>query len=119
MFAENLESVLSELCRRGDFSSDHLGGFATRFDSLRAYGKLPRGRNNREQRLSPTQIAAAIYGLVPTNPKWAGHATAILADLRPVGGVEASFFGASNLTEAVARLLTDAVARGSLVTLTL
>jgi hypothetical protein len=92
---------------------------ATRADSLRSYGKLPRGRENRARRLSTSEITAAILGLVPVNPNWAGHAAVILGDLRPVGGTAASFRGAATLTSAVESLLTDRSARENLVSLTL
>ncbi len=90
---------------------------AVRFESLRRYGKLPRGRERRAQQLSDREIAAAILGFVSPNPTWAGHSTIVLGDLRPVGGLSGSFFGAANLEEALERLLVDKVARMSLLRL--
>jgi hypothetical protein len=54
-------------------------------------------------------------GLVPVHPNWAGHAASILSSLRPIGGVDASFFGTSTLQESIAYILTDATARNSVV----
>src|ERR1700722_12706560 len=89
-----------------------------RFESLRGYGKLPRGRERRNQQLTNGEIAAAILGLVPPNPKWAGHAATILCNLRTVGGGEASFYGTSTLQEAIERILADGASRKGLVRLT-
>ena len=119
MFAKDLEYLLVELCRQSDVSPVNEDDIAKRVHSLRSYGKLPRGRENRARRLSTTEIAAAIFGLVPVNPNWAGHAAVILGDLRPVGGAGASFRGAANLTAAVESLLTSRPAREDLLTLTL
>jgi hypothetical protein len=114
LFAKNLERLLAECCGRSDVSPVDPADMAERFESLRGYGRLPRGRENRGKRLSTTEIAAAILGLAPSNPKWAGHAAIILGDLRPVGGPSASFDGTSNLTAALERLLTESAAREAL-----
>lgn len=113
MFAKDLEYLLAECCRESDVSPVDAADIAARFHSLRGYGSLPRGRENRARRLSTAEIAAAIFGLVPVNPKRAGH------DLRPVGGAGASFHGAASLTAAVENLLTDRSAREGFLALTL
>jgi putative transposase len=95
LFAKDLEYVLGECFRQSDVSPVNEADLASRADSLRRYGKLPRGRENRGRRLSTSEITAAILGLVPVNPNWAGHAAVILGDLRPVGGATASFRGAA------------------------
>lgn len=118
MFAKNLEHLLANLCRQSDLRIDP-SEFAARFNALRTIGKLPRGRENRARTLNFAEIAAAIFGLVPTNPNLAGFAAAILADLRPVGGTEASFHGAASLTETVQHILTDNSARENIVSLAL
>jgi hypothetical protein len=117
MFAKNLEIALAYLCEKGDVSHSLPQAFTARFDALRRYGQLPRGRERRDQLLTSTEIAAAILGLIPVEPNWAGHAATILSSLRPVGGVDASFFGTPTLQEAIAYILTDATARNSVVRL--
>jgi hypothetical protein len=92
---------------------------AARFDSLRGYRSLPPGRENRAKHLSHAEIAAALLGLVPTRPSWAGHAATILRDLRPVGGEPASCWGASNFMAAIETVLADAEARTSLSNITI
>jgi hypothetical protein len=79
LFAKDLEYVLAECCRQSDASPVNEADLASRADSLRSYGKLPRGRENRARRLSTSEITAAILGLVPVSPNWAGHAAVILA----------------------------------------
>jgi hypothetical protein len=101
MFAKNLEITLFALCKNGDASHSLPQEFAARFDALRRYGKLPRGRERRDQLLTSSEIAAAILGLTPAHPNWAGHAASILCNLRPVGAVDASFFGTSTLQESI------------------
>jgi hypothetical protein len=119
VFAKGLEYLLAECCGQSDVSPVGPADIAERFESLRGYGRLPRGRENRAKLLNSSEIAAAILGLVPTNPKWAGHAAVILSDLRPIGGPGASFFGAVNLSAATERLLTDSGARQDFLSLTL
>src|SRR5215469_130905 len=117
MFAKNLEIALVYLCEKGDVSHSLPQEFTARFDALRRYGKLPRGREKRGQLLTSSEIASVILGLAPVHPNWAGHAASILSSLRPVGGADASFFGTSTLQESIAYVLTDAAARNSVVRL--
>ena len=117
MYAKNLEIALIYLCEKGDVPHGLPQEFTTRFDALRRYGKLPRGRERRDQLLTSSEVAAAILGLVSVHPNWAGHAATILSSLRPNGGVDASFFGTSTLQESIAYILTDAAARNSVVRL--
>lgn len=117
MFAKNLERILHEYVQTADVSSDDYHDIAARFESLRAYGRLPRGRENRGKHLSALEIAAAILGLVPMRPKWAGHGAVVLSGLRPVGGVGASFMGAANLIGAIEALIEKKDARDCLISI--
>src|SRR5262249_24958910 len=91
MHAKSLARILGLLCQNSDVSHGIPQEFEERFKSLRGYGRLPRGRERREEKLSNEHTAAAVFGLVPIHPSWAGHGAIILAGLRPVGGTEASF----------------------------
>lgn len=117
MFAKNLESLLTALSHKNDMSHVAYEDGPTRFETLRAYRQLPQGRENRSKPLTDAEIAAAVLGLVSPNPKWAGHSALILADLRPVGGPEGSFWGALRLQDAIALMIADEDARHSLVRL--
>lgn len=117
MYAKNLEHLLAKCSRQSDVSPIALADIATRFESLRSYGRLPRGRVNRTKHLSSSEIISAILGLATQAPKWAGHAAIILGDLRPVGGSEASFQGASNLKATMELFLADQAVRNKLVAL--
>ena len=86
-----------------------------RFESLRGYGRLPRGRATAGLRLSDEHIANAVLGFVPILPGWAGHVALILGDLRPVGGKTASFLGAETLVKAIATLTVSQDACNSIV----
>jgi hypothetical protein len=117
MFAKNLEILLTDLSYKSDVSGGLPDEFAERFNALRGYGKLPRGRGKRDQVLTSREITAAILGLATIHANWAGHAASILSNLHPVGGADASFFGTSTLEESIERILTDPSARKSVIKL--
>lgn len=119
MFAKNLEYFLTSHLRQSDVAPEDLADVGARFDALRRHNRLPPGRQNRAKHLTNHEIAAALLGLVPTRPGWAGHAATILRDLRPVGGEAASCWGASCFSTAIETILADAQARASLAQLTI
>lgn len=90
-----------------------------RFEALRGYGLLPRGRENASLRLSDSHIAHAVLGFTPVLPAQAGHVALILGDLRPVGGKRASFLNADTLVETIATLVVSEEACRSVVHVTL
>lgn len=90
-----------------------------RFENLRGYGQLPRGREGAAQRLTNSEIARAVLGFLPTLSGCAGHVALIMGDLRPVGGVAASFKEAASLDEAMAALISKDENCRALVSLTL
>ena len=115
MYAKNLSQLLhQELSETRSYDET-----LKRFESLRGYGQLPRGRDKAAQRLTNKEIARAILGYVPTQSGWAGHVALIMADLRPVGGISASFREATFLGEAMAILLGEDRDCHALVSLTL
>jgi len=118
MYAKTLERILALLCERSDVSPGTYAEMIDRFRSLRDYGRLPRGRARREEKLSQAHIAAAVFGLVAVHPKWAGHVAILLEGLRPVGGPGASFFATETLGDAIAVLLTNEDARRGFIRLT-
>lgn len=111
MYAKKLEHVLYLLCQGIEVSHTFADEITERFNALRGYGQLPRGRERRAQLLRSKEIAAAVFGLVSVRPGWAGHGAIILAGLHPVGGTDASFENAPTLSDAVVRLLDDKTAR--------
>lgn len=115
MYAKNLSLLLHrELSERRSFDET-----LQRFESLRGYGQLPRGRDKAAQRLTNDEIARAVLGYVPTQSGRAGHVALIMGDLRPVGGVSASFGEAASLSEAMAALLSKDKDCNALMSLTL
>lgn len=115
MYAKNLSLLLHRWLSEQDAYDDTL----KRFESLRGYGQLPRGRDKAGVRLTNEEIAIAVLGFVPTLPGWAGHVALIMSDLRPVGGPTASFQNATSLKAAIAALLDDEDCCNSLIHLTL
>lgn len=115
MLAKQLARTLTELCRGSDVTTDTPLDMDARFESLRSYGRLPRGRENRGRSLTNEQIVAALLGLVAARTGWAGHVAAILGRLKPVGGRIDAFGGATTITEALSNVLTDAETRASIV----
>jgi len=115
MYASNLQELLFHCSEYSDLSPQAFADFVERFNKLRSYGHLPKGRDQRKRLLTPMQIASAVLGLVPIHPAWAGHAATILKSLSPVGGPKAGFHNTRSLIEAIALVLTDAHARASLL----
>jgi hypothetical protein len=118
MYAKNLERIFFHLCERSDVSHSLPDEYVERFNSLRGSALLPRGRERRERELSKREIANAVFGLVSSRPGWAAFGARLLSNLRPVGGIGASFFGAATLNDAVQLLLSNTDARKSFVRLT-
>ncbi len=90
-----------------------------RFEELRGYNLLPRGRANAGIRLSNEQVASAVLGFVHPLPGFAGHASLILGDLRPVGGANASFKGQPNLQGVIASFIRMGDSHSDILRLTL
>jgi hypothetical protein len=115
MLASNLSHILLSLCSGSDVSSESYAEINERFESLRGYSKLPRGRANRASPLTNEQIINALLGLVASKPSWAGHVVCVIANLKPVGGANEAFGNAKNLTEALCHILTDETARSQVI----
>ncbi|AYJ84993.1 hypothetical protein D3Y57_02770 (plasmid) [Sphingomonas paeninsulae] len=115
MLAKQLASLLTELCRDSDVTTDTPLDMDQRFESLRGYGRLPRGRENRGRALTNEEIAAALLGLVAAHPGWAGHVATVIARLKPVGGKTNAFGGAPTLTAALSYVLAHKTTRDSII----
>jgi hypothetical protein len=115
MLAKQLSHILTELSRGCDVTTDTPVAMDQRFESLRGYGKLPRGRENRGRALTIEQIISALLGLLATQPSWAGHVATIIAKLKPVGGETDAFGGATTLTDALSKVLTDESALATII----
>jgi hypothetical protein len=68
MYASDLEQLLYDLTSDADAARQERAEFAARFDSLRRYGRLPRGRANHATPLGEEPIANAILGLAADRP---------------------------------------------------
>lgn len=115
MFAIHLQSLLTELCREAEMCHWPHDDMEQRFQSLRGYGRLPRGRENRGRPLTDEQIASAILGLSITMPGWAGHAAAVMERRLPVGGSANAFADATTLRDALVKILSDEAIRGTVI----
>lgn len=115
MYARDLMTWLHE--RLGEFGT--FGQTQKRFEAVRGYNLLPRGRENAGTRLSDEQIANAVLAFGHQHPGYGGHASLILGNLCPVGGEAASFRGTKSLRDAVAALVGDEDASSDLSRLTL
>lgn len=115
MFALHLQSFLTELCHEAEMCPWPHKDMEERFRSLRSYGRLPRGRENRNQQLTDGQIASAILGLSITMPGWAGHAAAVMEGRLPVGGVANAFANAATLRGALGKIISDEAIRETVI----
>jgi hypothetical protein len=98
---------LSEILHRALAEPGAFDDTVKRFESLRGYGLLPRGRESAGVRLSDEQIASAVLGFVPILPGWAGHVSLVLGSLCAVGGPAASFRGAATLLGSMASVIAE------------
>jgi hypothetical protein len=101
MISKQLEHVLVSLTGRT------LGEITQRFQKARDCSLLPKSRGEHAELLSNEQIAAAMLSLVPDRLGYAGLYGKALANLKPVGGPDASFQGAKTLGEAVAAAIAQ------------
>ncbi|TPL49776.1 methylamine utilization protein MauJ [Mesorhizobium sp. B2-4-6] len=103
MYARHLSDLLHrQLAEPREFEDT-----IKRFEAMRGYGLLPRGRQNAGVRLSNQQIASAVLGFVPTQPSWAGHVSLVLGSLCAVGGPPASIQGTTTLLDSIAAVLAS------------
>lgn len=91
MIARQLETIIECQISKFAISNQPWGHIAQRFESLRAYGLLPKGRVRNSQHLTHEQIASGILSIVASNVGFSGHTALILKALKPVGGAKVSF----------------------------
>lgn len=96
MISKQLEYILTEFvgCTPGEMTQ--------RFQKARDCNLLPKSRGEHAELLTNEQIAGAILCVVPSRTAYAGLQGMALANLRPVGGPEASFRGTKTLGAALA-----------------
>lgn len=114
MIAKELESILQRETERTDLSYRAHADLVQRFQNLRGSALLPRGRGKNAEHLSPAQAVAGLLSITTEKPGFAALAAITLRDLRPVGGVGASFFGCKTFGSALGLLLSDTSARSAL-----
>lgn len=117
MYSKRFESLLAAEVGKTDLSQRAPDDMPQRFESLRGYRVLPAGRTKNVTPLSFSQMAATILAIATVKPGFAGLAGKTLANLRPVGGINASFQDSPTLGNAVERLLQDPAALYSLLEL--
>src|SRR5437879_6421607 len=110
MYAKRFESLLAEEVGKTDLSQRAPDDIPKRFESLRGYGLLPTGRTKNVTPLSLPQMATAILAIATAKPGYAGTAGKVLSNLRPVGGIEASFQECATLGSTLECLLQNPTA---------
>lgn len=115
MIAKQLETILSNEAAKTDFCYRPPIDMVQRFQALRGYGLLPKGRGKDAQHLSVQQVVAGILSIVADKPGYAGLAAKILFKLQPVGGIGASFQQARNFGDALCMLLENPHSRDSVI----
>ena len=69
MIARELETIIERQISKFGISNQPHGHIAQRFESLRAYGLLPRGSVRNSQHLAHEQIVSGILSIVATIAK--------------------------------------------------
>jgi hypothetical protein len=106
MLQEELCLKLLEFSQRSRLDARGLDDIKARFEALRCCGRIARGKQKYTERLSVDQIVDCVLALSTPNPNFGGFASIVLRQLRPVGGVSASFFQQPTFGRALAHLLT-------------
>lgn len=107
MIARRLETLIERKISKFGISNQPWGHVAQRFESLRAYGLLPKGRVRNSQNLTHEQIVSGILSIVAPQVGFAGHTALILKALKPVGGSNASFQEAETFCKALEALIKN------------
>ena len=107
MIAKQLENILRNEASKTGISERSSAEMVQRFQSLRGFGFLPKGRGKSAQQLSVTQVVSGILSIVTVKPGYSGLVTKILMKLRPVGGESASFNQATTFGKALEMILQN------------
>ena len=83
MYARRFESLLAEEVGKTDLSQRAPDDIPQRFESLRGYRLLPRGRTKNVTPLSLAQMATAILAIATVKPGYAGLAGKTSAAFAP------------------------------------
>ena len=76
-----------------------------RFESLRGHNLLPRGRENAAAKLTDVEIANAVLSFGHPNSSLGGHASLVLGNLFPVGGVTSTPYRTGSLRQVISELV--------------
>lgn len=118
MIARQLEVILEDEISNIHMSSQHYGHVSTRFEKLRGYNLLPKGRVRNAQHLTHEEIAAGILSLVAPEIGFAGHTALILKALHPVGGPDAAFQNAETFCKALEAIVASPAVLETLIKVT-
>jgi hypothetical protein len=100
MLAKTLEYIVTNTAHRSPTE------MVQRFQKLRDCDALPTSRGKHAEHLTQKQIAAGILSIVPIKIGYTMFATSLLK-LIPFNGKAHSFFHASNLEEAIGKIIED------------
>lgn len=115
MLAKQLEIILANEAGKTGLSYRSPADLMQRFQSLRDYGLLPKGRGKNAQHLSLSEIIVGILSIATVKPGFSGLASKVLKDLRPVGGIESSFERCAAFGKAIEAILDNPSVLNSLI----
>lgn len=118
MIARQLEAILEDEISNIHMSSQPYGHVSTRFDKLRGYNLLPKGRVRNAKHLTHEEIAAGILSLVAPEIGFSGHTALILKSLHPVGGPDAAFQNAETFCKALEAIVANPAVLETLIKVT-
>ena len=107
MIARELKSIIENKISKFNISNQPWGHISKRFESLRVFGLLPRGKVRNSQHLTYAQIVSGILSIISPEVGYAGHTALILKKLKPVGGAKASFHNEETFCKALEALLKN------------
>ncbi len=101
MIARQLETIIERKLSKFGISNQPWGHVSQRFESLRAYGLLPKGRVKNSQHLTNEQLVSGVLSIIASKVGFSGHTALILKALKAVGGPKASFHKKETFCEAL------------------
>lgn len=107
MIARELETILGRQFNKIHISGQDYGHVSARFESLRGSNLLPKGRVKNSQHLSNEQIVSGILSLIAPQVGFSALTAIVIRGLRPVGGIEASFFQADTFSKAIEYIISN------------
>lgn len=107
MITRELETILGRQFNKIHISGQDYGHVSARFESLRGSNLLPKGSVKNSRHLTNEQIVSGILSLIAPQVGFSALTAIVIRGLRPVGGIDASFFQADTFSKAIEHIISN------------